>query len=519
MKLKQNKKMNRLDKIKKELFRNFVNTSTIQLGQTRLDRIVGNEKLIEQLPLLLTQKRHLLLIGRPGVGKSLIGKALAENLPPVQEEVYVINNVQNPERPILVIAPAKWNTIIPKKITPYRVDKKILYELNYFCSPCDLISSFSLIKCPICKKEKKPIIHASKKPTPKKTQKILSFFSKNLNMEGLNLPGDYFDKPDDEEMPKDEIKFVLTPEKIKDMDLISSLPGVYVPTDEFILIYPLSLRKIVKELNPKEANLLLRADRKQFVTFYGGQASARELLGDVQHDPYGGSPEIGTARYKRIVPGAIHEAHEGVLFIDEIGTLGALQKSLLSALQEKKFTIAGKGSGTGSFVKVLDVPCDFRLIRAGNLKDLPNISTPLRSRISGEGYEYLMEDHMPITLASRQKYIQFIAQEIHTAKNIPPMDQTGVYAMLKYSQNLAKTEGYLNSFSLLLRRASGVIKAAGDLAIIKNKPFITEQEVEAALTKTIPLETQIKKYYGTYSAGLQKEQTESQNQMDYGYEI
>ena len=40
--------------------------------------------------------------------------------------------------------------------------------------------------------------------------------------------------------------------------------------------------------------------------------------------------------------GAVHEAHEGVLFIDEMATLGDTQRFILTAMQEKKFPITGR---------------------------------------------------------------------------------------------------------------------------------------------------------------------------------
>ncbi|PIU53389.1 MAG: hypothetical protein COS90_06425, partial [Deltaproteobacteria bacterium CG07_land_8_20_14_0_80_60_11] len=46
--------------------------------------------------------------------------------------------------------------------------------------------------------------------------------------------------------------------------------------------------------------------------------------------------------YERLVPGMIHRANGGVLFIDEIGNLPLhSQQELLTAMQEKKYPITG----------------------------------------------------------------------------------------------------------------------------------------------------------------------------------
>ena len=157
--------------------------------------------------------------------------------------------------------------------------------------------------------------------------------------------------------------------------------------------------------------IIVPATRKNFVHATG--ASEVELLGDVRHDPYGMHPEIGTPAYQRVVAGAIHEAHEGVLFIDELPHLGHLQRFILTAMQEKSFSITGRNpQSAGASVKVDNVPCNFVFVGACNIQDLHHIISPLRSRITGSGYEILVETTMKDNKQNRSKFVQFIAQEI-----------------------------------------------------------------------------------------------------------
>ena len=52
---------------------------------------------------------------------------------------------------------------------------------------------------------------------------------------------------------------------------------------------------------------------------------------------------LGTPPHERLIPGMIHRANGGVLFIDEIGNLSPKsQQELLTALQEKKYSITGQ---------------------------------------------------------------------------------------------------------------------------------------------------------------------------------
>ncbi len=249
--------------------------------------------------------------------------------------------------------------------------------------------------------------------------------------------------------------------------------------------------------------VLVPLERKTFVQATG--SSETELLGDVKHDPYGGHSEIGTQPYLRIVPGSVHEAHEGVLFIDELSSLGNLQRFLLTALQEKKFPISGKNpSSTGSSVRVDSVPCNFILISAVNINDLEGILPPLRSRILGDGYEVLLNTHMPDSEENRKKLAQFVAQEITKDGKIPHADEEALEAIISEAKTRAKLiDGAYDSLSLRLRGLSGIIKYAGDLAVFDGSGFISKGHIIHAVLKSKPAEEQLQEKYGSmFRAGI-----------------
>jgi len=112
--------------------------------------------------------------------------------------------------------------------------------------------------------------------------------------------------------------------------------------------------------------------------------------------------------------GAIHKAHKGVLFIDEIGTIAYHdQQELLTAIQEKKYPIKGQSErSAGSLVRTTPAPADFILVIAGNWEDLKKMHPALRSRIRGYGYEIVVNEDMPDTPENRKKLVQFVAQEV-----------------------------------------------------------------------------------------------------------
>ncbi|MDR0198439.1 MAG: AAA family ATPase, partial [Methanomassiliicoccaceae archaeon] len=259
-----------------------------------------------------------------------------------------------------------------------------------------------------------------------------------------------------------------------------------------------------------------KLDRNPFVLATG--ASETELLGDVRHDPYGGHANLGTPAYERVIAGAIHEAHEGVLFIDEISHLGNLQRFILTAMQDKKFPIAGRNpQSAGASVKVDNVPCDFILVAACNIQDLENILSPLRSRIIGGGYEVLIDTAMPDTPKNRAKYAQFVAQEIHMDGRIPHATMAAVEMIVDEGKTRAKADNHPTGLTLRLREMGGLIRAAGDIAKMENAGLIDTDHIKRATKRSRPAEEQIKEKYGSYMKGLSKDVSESQKEKSPYY--
>src|SRR5947208_13773909 len=109
-------------------------------------------------------------------------------------------------------------------------------------------------------------------------------------------------------------------------------------------------------------------------------------------------------------------------------------------MQEKRFPISGRNpQSAGASVKVESVPCDFIFVGACNIQDLPHILSPLRSRITGGGYEILVETTMPDSDSNRATLAQFFAQEIAVDKRIPPASRNAVGLEIDDRLRRAKT--------------------------------------------------------------------------------
>jgi predicted ATP-dependent protease len=416
------------------------------------DAIVGQERAKRVLLLALLQKRHVLLVGPPGVGKSLLAKSIVEPQDNKRNEMFrdgvlVFDNPTRPEKPKIkvVTEEEEWKKETKTRksnefLKPFwEVNPEILKALGIMCRRCGEISSVKKSVCPRCGAPK----FAGEDP-----------FS--------DL---YREKP----KPYVDVYEVENGEKVK----LRYFPD---PKDEphFIRVIKLTKRK------SKKFKVLIDPWRPIFVRVAGNNAA--ELLGDVEHDPYGGHPKIGIPLYKRIIAGAIHEAHKGVLYIDEFAAFSpSLQRKILTAMQDKQYPISGHNpNSSGAYVRTEPVPCDFILIGATNLVDLANIHPAIRSRIRGEGYEVLMDTVVEDNEVNRWKFAKFVAWEVKKDGKIPHFTREAVEELINIAKRIAKIVDEEEGITLRLRGIAGLIKAAGDLAKIEGAELVEREHIRKA---------------------------------------
>jgi Lon-like ATP-dependent protease len=203
---------------------------------------------------------------------------------------------------------------------------------------------------------------------------------------------------------------------------------------------------------------------------------------------------LGTPAHERVMPGMIHKANLGVLFLDEIATLSPRsQQELLTALQEGKYPITGQSErSAGAMVRTEPVPCKFILVAAGNMETIAHMHPALRSRIRGYGYEVYMRETMPDTPENRKKIAVFVAQEVKKDEKIPHFSKDAVESIITEARRMANRKDHL---TLRLRELGGLIRAAGDLAKEQKSEIVHAKHVHDARKIAKTLEQQMADKY------------------------
>lgn len=403
-------------------------TKNIKVPERTVNQVIGQDEAVNIIKKAAQQRRHVLLIGEPGTGKSMLGIALAELLPKSDlKDILALPNPNDENNPLIKLVPAAKGREETKQS---QLDGKKLMKNNNFLLV--IVAIITLIA----------------------PWWVRHYYKSDLMFTAFFLGGMLF-------LAAFAIMMSMGPRMFKSSQSTIS-PKLIV--DNF--------------------------DKKQAPFFDATGAHAGALLGDVLHDPFQ-SGGLGTPANQRVVAGMIHKAHLGVLFIDEIATLHPrTQHELLSALQERKFPITGQSErSAGAMVRTEPVPCDFVLIAAGNLETIKNMHPALRSRIRGYGYEVYMNETMIDCKENRVKIARFVAQEVKKENGkISHFDLSGIKAIIEEARRRANRKGHL---TLHLRGLGGLVRAAGDLAKEEKALHVTGDLVKKAMKLARPLEQQI----------------------------
>ena len=87
-------------------FRSYKSSQDIEVPKKIIDQIIGQEEAVETVKKAAKQRRNVLLIGEPGIGKSMLAKGMAELLPPEElQDILVYPNIEDNHNPLIGAMP------------------------------------------------------------------------------------------------------------------------------------------------------------------------------------------------------------------------------------------------------------------------------------------------------------------------------------------------------------------------------------------------------------------------------
>ena len=403
---------------------NFESTEDVPIPDRLVDQVIGQEAGSIVIKKAAEQRRHMLMIGDPGTGKSMLARSMTDLLPKdALEDLLVYPNEDDENEPRVRSVPAgRGDRIVKLQKESMRTQRERSQKM--------LLIAFAAVG------------------------------------------------------------FLLLIATLQSGDIITLLFGGFLLMFGYMFIRG----RLSSGDESRIPKVLVKHESSSLPPFVDATATlSGSLLGDVRHDPFQ-SGGMETPAHDRVEPGAIHRAHKGVLYIDEVNLLRLEeQQALLTAMQERAFPISGRSErSSGALTKTEPVPCDFILIAAGNLDAIQGMHPALRSRIRGYGYEVYVNSEMPDTARNRRRLIRFIAQEVRrdigTSREIPHFEKSAVSIILREAQRRAGRRGKL---SLRLRELGGLVRIAGDLAMEEGAPLTTAAHVLGARNIAKPLEQQV----------------------------
>ncbi|MBI4144428.1 ATP-dependent protease LonB [Candidatus Woesearchaeota archaeon] len=402
----------------------FKTTKDIEVPERIVDQVIGQEEAVSIIHKAAKQRRHVLLIGEPGTGKSMLGMALAELLPKERlVDTLCYPNTNDDNEPLIRTVEAGQG----RKI----VSQSKLQNLSFFKFQNVVFLSLVILSMII-------------------PWYVRAKYKSDLMFAAFFLGGTIF-----------VIAFVLFMNLNRRMQFKSESPKVIVDNND-------CKTAPFFDATGAHAGALLGDVLHDPLQSGGlGTPAHERVIAGMIHKAHNGVlfiDEIATLAPQM------------------------QQELLTSLQEGKYPITGQSERSSGAMVRTEAVPCQFVLVAAGNLETVQHMHPALRSRIRGYGYEIYMKDCVPDSEENRMKFARFVAQEVRKDKKIPHFSVEAVESIIDEARKMANRKGHLTLRLRELGgliRAAGDVSAEEGAKLVEKKHIVKAKLVARPLEQQI----------------------------------
>ena len=403
---------------------NFKSTSGIKVNKRVIDQVIGQDEAVNIIKKAAQQRRHVLLIGEPGTGKSMMGMGLAELLPKEKlVDIVAFPNPNDENTPLIRTVPAgKGRELIARA----KIENMGMF----------------------------------------KNQNLVMFVLVIIAMLAPWWVRSYY---------KSDLMFT------------AFFLGGMIFLGAFVIFLNLGRRMPDKIKIPKLIVDNYKGKTAPFYDGTGAHAGALlgDVLHDPFQSGGLGTPaheRVVAGMIHKTNLGVLFIDEIATLQpVTQQELLSALQERKFAITGQSE-------RSAGAMVRTEPVPCDFILVAAGNMETVRHMHPALRSRIRGYGYEVYMNETIPDTQENRDKIAIFVAQEVVKDKKIPHFSREAVETIIEEARRMANRKGHLTlrlrELGGLIRAAGDVAKEEKS-SLVEKKHIIAAKKIARTLEKQI----------------------------------
>lgn len=483
----------------------FNDTSQIEIPEDPVDRVIFQDKAKRGIRKIAQNRGHILMVGRPGTGKSMLANMFKE----VLEKSF--GDYLRPREAIVAYPGKDKNHIRIAYERPEKI-QQLLDDFNKAIDAArDAVDEFSLSdQIQSARRAKRGLLWATTIGTAAGIVYPPAFVAAGLT--GMGAIFMYMQESNHRAQ-----------EKIQRESNVDR-------------------RNTVKHLYDMVPDVLYDPRTDKDLMARVSEPDARNMKGGFRHDPYQ-SGNLETPCHKRAYLGA--HAKSPIIFIDELKTLIKVgyMAELLEVMQNKQYILeGGRNTGSGAADRSENhLKADNIIVACCNHDTLQHLQQEgegaFLSRIEDKGEIIRMESAVPETPQNIRQVAQYVKQEIlHLGeefkdswgeviekegyesvkqrseyifgKALPAdfklqereFDKSAVLEVIK-ELRCRSSDGKL---SAILRPINGVIKSAEFEAILENAPRVQARHVRRALREHLSLEGGLSRELGEHKKYLKK---------------